>query len=64
MYMYINIYIYIKIKIKIYIYIYIKIYTYIHANIPGNAIARLPHPRNGSRVFKPLSILIAMRPWD
>ena len=34
--------------IYIYIYIYIyNIYIYIYANLPVNAIVRLPHPRSG-----------------
>ena len=46
-YIYINIYMYIHIYIHLYKYIYIYIYLYIYANLPVNAIVRLPHPRSG-----------------
>ena len=49
MHKYIYIYIYI-LYVYLYIYIYIYIYIQIYANLPVNAIVRLPHPRSGNNL--------------
>ena len=38
------------IYIFLYIYIYIHIYIQIYANLPVNAIVRLPYPRSGNNL--------------